>query len=126
MSSWLRRLLWLDVAVCSAFLFQLLFFPGHFLEASFGEPHGASSPAALRDMTRLLAGIYASWTLILMWLTVVPSRALAGVLLVSAVVQLPIAWSLEAVTSSFRTTNVVMLSFWCVSYATLFVAWPRQ
>jgi hypothetical protein len=125
MSTWLRRLLWLDVVVCSAFLAQLVFFPGHFLETSFGE-HGASSAAALRDMTRLLAGIYASWTLILMWLTVVPSRALTALLFVSALVQLPIAWSLEAVTSSFRTTNLVMLSFWCVSYAALFVAWPRQ
>ncbi len=127
MSTWLRRLLWLDVAVCSMFLAQLLFFPSSFLESAF-VTHEVVSPA-LRDATRLLAGIYASWTLILLWLALssshVLSRRLAGFLLVSAVAQLPLALSLEAVTSAFRTTNVSMLLFWCVAYALLFVAWPQ-
>ena len=123
MSRALSWLLVLDVVVCFAFTVQLLAFPDSFLKDAFDDAGAAS--VSLRDLARLLGGLYLSWTLLLVFIatSVAKTRRLAFFLLVSAVAQLPIALLFESVTPHFRSINVGALLFWSVSYALVVLTW---
>ncbi len=118
----MKRLLVLDIVICAAFSGQLLFSPSSFLASAF---EGDASSAVSRDLVRLLAGIYVSWTLALIWLRLNGpfTRSLSLGLLVGSLAQLPLVFTLEAVSSTFRAVNVQMLLLWCLAYGFVFLRW---
>lgn len=120
-------LFWLvaiDLVVCILFTVQILFFPSSFLQSAFGG--GVQFSSLVKDMTRLLGGIYLSWTIMLGLIVhgnVPLTRMVSFFLLISAALQLPIAGSFEAFTSTFVTINKLALWFWVLAYSLVFLLW---
>ena len=107
----LRTLIVLDVLVCVLFLIQL-----QFDAAGLQESAGFAVP---NDLRLLFMGIYLSWTMALILFCLRPQwhadMGLRIMLFCSAVVQIPIALSLNC-SDMFRNTNLGMLAFWIVAY----------
>jgi hypothetical protein len=110
-----RNVLLLDAAVCVFLILQLLLSPSTFV--------AASGMMASSDMLRLFAGIYCSWTFILVFLAFSPAvhtSGLAWLLAANCAFQWILGWfSLTSTRQSFFLTNQIMLALWLVVFVVL-------